>query len=394
MNEQQSFHEIVRVAFQAGLESEHDPDEYHFVDDDDFLIDLSLGEINDTQRAGFVEHLARCSYCRHDLAKMFQADVLQLPETSSKPDLAWTESSSIEPAELIAARDLDRRDSRRFLFAAAASVLFLSGVSLLYWPRANNLALAQRELASGQYLSAMDYAETYLQSSDKDTSKRDDAKQILQQAAYQQSVKSLSDGSFETVEKLSRRAEQAAGLSPGLANLKLQAMRRQESPSAWPAAGDLTRYGYRLDGRSLTKTMPQWNDTFKKILAGYERGIAEFPSDVDLRLNYGQYLLERSDPESARAQFATAKELDPDSVEADLGLGIAAFQFDELDASVEQFQAVLARDSGNLQAMLNLAISLQRMGRTEEAISWFTQLRERLPTGTQRDDIQRLIDER
>ncbi len=384
MTERQTLEELVRQAFRSGLQTSHDSGGYHPVDDDDFLIDLSIGGTSDAKRAEFVDHLARCSYCRHEIARMIQAGVLQLPEVAAE-----------EPPQAISLppRNASRWHSARILLAAAAAILIVVGVSILFMPGTSELALARNDLKADRYLSALEHAEAYLDSSADDASGREEAKQILSDAGYRQSLESLKKSDFELVKELGSRVEDLAGRSPRMTNLKLQAMRKQTGSSAWPGRGELTEYGYRLDGHSYAKPLPVFDENVKAILSGYERAVAEFPDDSELRLNYGQYLLEQDDPEGARAQFLEAQRLAPNALETQMALGIVAFQQKHFDAAIGYFRSVLNGQPDNTQAMLNLAVCHARLGQKAEAVSWFEKVRDHLAPGPRRDEVDRAIND-
>lgn len=383
MTDRHSLRELVRQAFQNGLQTPYSPNDYHPVDDDDFLIDLSIGDVLKVKREEFINHLARCSYCRNEIAKMVHAGVLRCPDVAEREPPQPTVSP-------------ERRESpwtsSRVVFAIAASVLIAVGVGLLFLPGTSELTLARNDMIKAQYLSAVEHAETYLESAAADAPDREEARQILSDAGYRQSLDLLKKGDFDRVKELGSRVEELAGRSPRMTNLKLQAMRKQTGRSAWPDHGDLTDYGYRLNGRSYAKPLPVFDENVKAVLSEYERAVAEFPDDPDLRLNYGQFLLEQEDPEGARTQLQEAQRLTPMSAETQMALGILAFQQEQFDAAIGHFRAALNEQPDNTKAMLNLAICHARLGQNADAISWFEKVRDRLPTEERRDEIDRMTD--
>lgn len=385
MNDPNSKRKLVEQAFQNGLQTPISDKQYHYVDDDGFLLDLSLGEISESSRSNMLKHLAGCSYCRHELARMIEAGVLPLPQISESSDDGQVVSLVNQRAAFW--------DTKRILLSVAAAVMLLVGASMYLLPANNDLSLALNDLAANRYLSALKRAEGYLASDSDDVERRKQAKEILQDAAYQQSVKSLAMGDFELVTEVTQRAETATGRSPRLLNVQVQAMRKQATPSAWSNGSQLTQFGYQLDGRSYAKQLPDFDESVKAILSEYERAITEFPNDAQLRLNYGQYLLELGDTETASAQFAAAQRLAPSATTTHMALGVAAFQANEFDLAIGQFRAVLNTEPDNVDAMLNLAISYMRVDQKETAATWYAKVRDLLPTGERRQQIQQFIDQ-
>lgn len=384
MTDRNSLEKLVSRAFQEAVRTSHDPADNHPVDDEEFLIDLSVGDVSAKRRADLVEHLARCRYCRHEISRMIQAGVLQIP--------AVTEEELLPAAPSTLGRKTQWSPTR-LLFAAAATILIAVGTTMLLLPGTSELALARNDLDDGRYLSAFEHAETYLESAPDSDSGRDEARRLLGDAGYLQSLKSLKESDFEFVKELGSRVEELAGRSPRMANIRLQAMRKESGPSAWADRGDLTEYGYRLNGRNYAKPLPVFDDNVKAILAEYERAVAEFPGDPELRLNYGQYLLKQDDPDGANAQFLEAQRLAPNTPETQMALGIIAFEKEQFDAAIGHFRAVLNQQPGNTEAMLNLAICHARLDQNTEAVSWFEKVLDHLAPGPRRDEVTRMIDD-
>jgi Flp pilus assembly protein TadD len=95
---------------------------------------------------------------------------------------------------------------------------------------------------------------------------------------------------------------------------------------------------------------------------------------LDLRLNFGQFLLEQNEFERAAEQFDEAVRLDRTSVLAHTGLGLAVLQQKRPDAAAEalpHFEAAVKLSPDDPVLNLNLAVCLMRVGRAAEARPYF-----------------------
>ena len=52
------------------------PEKYHPIDDEDLLYDWSVGDLEATRHRRVLDHLARCSDCRKELACMLRVGAL------------------------------------------------------------------------------------------------------------------------------------------------------------------------------------------------------------------------------------------------------------------------------------------------------------------------------
>ncbi len=161
----------------------------------------------------------------------------------------------------------------------------------------------------------------------------------------------------------------------------------------------LTTNGYRLNGTSSTKAMTVVDDHKQAVRSAYKKLIADYPSDILFRVEFGKYLLfVLHEPDLAQNELEKALEaslLPPELhrvPELRLLLGIAAFEERNDMAAQEQFRHVLDLDPTNLDAKVNLAISLYRSGEKEKATGIFEQLRkESIPTPL-RNRIESFLD--
>jgi len=155
---------------------------------------------------------------------------------------------------------------------------------------------------------------------------------------------------------------------------------------------------YRLDGTSAMKggiDLPVMDDHKRDIRSGYEKLIVDYPDKTDFRTEFGKYLLFVLDePELARNELEQSleKSLTPSELkrvpELHLLLGIAAFKEGNDTLAQENYQKALDLDPKNLDAKVNMAISLYRSGDEERAMEIYRSLRsEKIPT-----ELRNMID--
>jgi len=102
-------------------------------------------------------------------------------------------------------------------------------------------------------------------------------------------------------------------------------------------------------------------------LAEYRAALELDPSLVDAHFNAGQLLYNLARPDEARAAFEQALALDPEHAGAWNGLGALALAQDDAARAAEAFARAVAADAEYADAHHNLAVALERLGRSEEA---------------------------
>lgn len=161
----------------------------------------------------------------------------------------------------------------------------------------------------------------------------------------------------------------------------------------------LTESGYRLNGTSSMKALPVMDDHKHKVRTAYEKLLENYPEDISFRTEFGKYLLfVLKEPDLARHELEKALDasLQPSELkrvpELRLLLGIAAFEERNDPAAQEQFRQVLDLDPKNIDAKVNLAISLYRSGEQEKATAMFEQLRKESIPSPLRSRIESFLD--
>jgi len=161
----------------------------------------------------------------------------------------------------------------------------------------------------------------------------------------------------------------------------------------------LTDNGYRLSGTFAIKAVSVLDDHKQAVRAAYEQLVADYPNNINFRTEFGKYLLfVLKEPDLARNELERALELSltpselKRSPELHLLLGLAAFEERNDDLAQKHFRDTLDLDPKNLDAKVNLAISLYCSGEQEEATSMFQKLRsERIPEAL-RNQIDRFLE--
>ena len=153
---------------------------------------------------------------------------------------------------------------------------------------------------------------------------------------------------------------------------------------------------YRLDGTLAMKGgIPVMDDHKRDIRSTYEKLITDYPDRVDFRTEFGKYLLfvlhdydlARRQLELSLEQSLTPSELKR-ALELHLLLGIAAFKEGNDTLAQKHYQDALDLSPTNLDAKVNMAISLYNSGDTERALEIYRSLQsEKIPA-----ELRNLID--
>ena len=160
----------------------------------------------------------------------------------------------------------------------------------------------------------------------------------------------------------------------------------------------LPENGYRLNGTSSMKAVFAVDDHKRSVRAAYEKLVADYPGNIDFRTEFGKYLLfVLQEPDLARNEWekALAASLKPSELkrvpELHLLLGIVAFEEGNDTLAQKHFRDALDLDTNNVNAKINMAISLYRSGERENATEMLRELRsERIPASL-RGQIDRFL---
>jgi tetratricopeptide (TPR) repeat protein len=306
--------------------------------DEESLAQFCDGSLAEFQRDGIVNHLADCRQCRSVVASV-------LRETEEAKTQRATVALPQRAAWL----------NPRMLLAAAAAVLLMLTAWLLRGPRSTG-----------------------------------------EQVAYVTAQEALVDGEFDRVEAILDRAERGGAASARLRSLRAQAKRHIPNPLALAAAGRLSDFGHEIGGAVARDpaTLPH-----RTGLAAAETLLADGTADdLETILNRGHLFLSQQRPQEALTEFERARRLAPQQPLAWLGSGIASFLLDDFTRAEADFRQAIRLDPGNLAARINLAMTLEEMGKTAETIdAWQEVLSRELDAGLRRQielNVERLKEER
>jgi tetratricopeptide (TPR) repeat protein len=298
------------------------------MDDEDLLLDWSAGDLPAERHEQLLDHLAACPACRREIAAMVRAGALVLPDVEASlrdenPGVGETEPRGAWQRPAMFA----------LVTALAASLLLVLARGVFDFEPADGgsvIAMAQRDLDQGRPGEAFARLETYLSGGpDVAEDQRVRAAAILESSGYQLARGGLVQGDFSRVSDIEHRVSRHSGGSSRLLNLRIQAERGETSERSLAARMSLLEhYDYELDGRQVIKslTIRAITDTDRRIEAGLQAAIAAYPDELDLRLNYGQLLLDQRHFERAEAEFAAAVAADPQNALAHTGLGLAILE--------------------------------------------------------------------
>jgi tetratricopeptide (TPR) repeat protein len=239
---------------------------------------------------------------------------------------------------------------------------------------------------NNDFQAAFDHADEALGAATTDA-QREEAFDIMCQSGEQLADTALAEGRFDDVRLISDRVSERSDAVDSvdaatqeilgrLESLRLQARRGMTSEIALSELDSLKDYY-----ANLSSLVPDWLNSgtgvssaeADEIRQEYENAISEFPTSRELRLNFGQFLLEQHETEEAIEQFRAILEgnevvgllADPENRDALVGMAIAAFkdpssesasetikQLMELIPNDEAASDILEAIEGNLESRL------------------------------------------
>lgn len=271
--------------------------------DDNDLAAFCLGTLPQDRRDSIVEHLADCDECRECVAEQLRA----------------LDEEQTPPAVVPAARSTTSMAVAAVLFVLAASI-----VVILTLPGGPG-----RSRTEAEYFAE---AET-----------------------------KLRESKFADVRSLTDEAIRNGVGSLRIHNLRGQAAREIPNASALAFAGRITDFGYELGGVEARGQKPDAPKT------NAEQELAAAGDDMTAVLNRGHLALSENRPDEAAKSFQTVIDRDRDNGDAWLGLGLARFMANDFVAAEQAFGEALKRKPGDLAASWNQAMTLEELGRFEEA---------------------------
>ena len=157
-NSSQVVREILKAAMASG-DNEIAPEEYHPIDDEGLLYDWSVGDLDAARHRRVLDHLAKCAYCREELACMIRvgAVVLPHPEESRSQEEQAAEGDvdeNSQPAALV--RSTSNRFVRRIFVAGICGAAGTALIVMLWRisdPKKGPsvVEVARRELQAGRH---------------------------------------------------------------------------------------------------------------------------------------------------------------------------------------------------------------------------------------------------
>ncbi len=306
---QRLLREMLRQVDLASGRAEDIPDDHP---DDETLALFAEGNLGTEEQSRLVAHLADCASCRQTASHLLA--------------MAGEETAEAARDEVRPARKTSFLAERRIALAVAASLLLAVGIGLLWFPRRETL-LAEAEV-------------------------------------YSRANRLLSEGRFADARSHIADAARRDVRSDRLASLDAEAVREIPNAIALAQAGRLTDFGYDPGGavaRGSSAALHKGLAEAKAVLAKTGAG------DLEVVLNRGHALLSSGDLSEAAALFHQAAETAPMQPLAWLGLGLADFMKDDFPGAEAAFRRTIALDPANTAARINLAMTLNELGREAEA---------------------------
>lgn len=120
----------------------------------------------------------------------------------------------------------------------------------------------------------------------------------------------------------------------------------------------------------------------------FETAAAEAPQDVNVLNDFGYFLFEQEDLESAEAKLRHALDLAPDDQRCRANLALTLAAAERFQESLALFEQVV----GPAAARSNLAVLLAQAGRLEESRSMLAEVQQMDPANRQADAVQDWMD--
>jgi len=361
----------------------------HFVDDPNTLQAWSLGKLPKELVEDLLDHMTGCAYCRGEVHTMMRLGMLELPpvEDDQQGPGVIAPGSSLAEEPVAGKRPVDQdvpivslsqsqrigwmQSPRRWAVAAVSLLLLIGMLTPAYWWQCgrHHLSVAQAELDAGRASESLEHlnrAADYW--SFGDVHRRT---MHLYDEAFRTS---LASGRFSEVVQHEQLVRQRFGPSPEWTNLRIQAMRSVSTEQSLSRNGRLLGYGYGLDGVVEWKqTDDGQDDNAKEINTEFRQAIVEHQDSLELRLNYGQFLLANDVSKEALSQFEAAVALDPTSAYAHLGLGLAQFRTRHYQDALDSFRQAARQGAQAVDCAINAALCLERLERPEDARTYWAE---------------------
>ncbi len=293
--------------------------------EDEALALFAEGNLSDADRANVIAHVADCVECRETVALLLVTsdDAAELVQPAA--------GQSTDSRTKVPTIPLYRRWPIQLMALAAGLLILVSGYTLISNRR----------------------------------------QQLAEVSTYNAALAQLTGGKFDEVKATVDRARTRHISSPRLDNLTAQALRKIPSTIAFNAGGKLTQFGVGIGG-ILARDLPQPDEPTRAQL--YELFEANRAADVDSSLNECHFMLTRNLLDAALIELHSVVADHPQNPWVWLGLGNAHYLLADYDSAADAFQQCLKLDPENLPARMNLAMTLEELGRPAAAVAAWEQL--------------------
>ena len=215
---------------------------------------------------------------------------------------------------------------------------------------------------------------------------------VAEQRTYRRAEQLLASADFGDAQRVLENAERSGVRSGRLLSLNLQAVRELPGSLSLNSAGTLLDFGYDLDGTLSRDAAEQPSLKEAAALLDTTHVAAEENEPVELILNRGHLRLSQNDIEAAVADFRKATAVAPDEPLAWLGLGLSEFAANEFANAEEAFQHSIRLAPELVSARINLAMTLEELGRIDDAREEWKLVLALQPTDNLRNQIERHLE--
>lgn len=319
--------------------------------DEEALALFDEGLLPSMEHNAIVDHLSNCSACRSLIGMLWKTEVPvagTLPASARVQVIRETEASG-------SALTQRKKSLRSSISVVAIAALVLMAV--MTWQAGGTSAL------------------------------------VAERRTYRQAEQMLASADFGNARRVLENAERSGIRSGRLLSLNLQALRELPGSLSLDSSGTLLDFGYDLDG-TLSRDVAN-QPTLQGAAAILEREgqQSDATEPLELILNRGHLRLSQNDIEAAIADFNKARSDAPEEPLAWLGLGLAEFARNEFQKAEAAFRSCVRLAPKLVAAHINLAMTLEELGRLDEAREVWNSVVALLIDGELRDRIERHLEE-
>ena len=136
-------------------------------------------------------------------------------------------------------------------------------------------------------------------------------------------------------------------------------------------------------------SMQKWLATQAKKL--FDQALTINPSNDSTKIGIGVCYMFGNISDNPMQGILAIKEIadkDPDNMYAQLMLGMGGIQSGQYDKAAERFLTVIHKQPGNIEAIINLAGTYERMGNKPESVKWYKEALNYVQIPQARSDIE------